>query len=501
LCITKILYSFVKFNYFLCPKLNPYYPSMKLKITSFLALLLSLCSQTWAQNCPPSYVPKPTQDCAGAIPICKYTTTYASGAICGAGTIPNELPSGSCLSTNEKNTTWYVMKIRTSGLLRFKIQPLDVINNNSGDTDYDWALFKLPAGQTNSPTTCNLIKNNISWQFSCNYSSQKGVTGMWDTVGTAQMDSQGASGSKFNRPRQVNAGEVYVLAVDNLSGGEQIGYFVQFMHPLAVVNGTTADVVPLPDTIEMQPATQFADCSPNKIRFSFDRAVVCDSVRADKFEIAGINTPVIESISAINGCSFEGQAQSFQMTFSSTLAVGNYQLKLKGSIRDVCENNVTLDSIPFRVENSPTALIVQNGAQLSANFVANGTYQWYFDSIPLTGATQQTITPATSGTYFVKIQSNGCVAVSNQIPVQISGIQQNLAGILRLFPNPSTGIFSLEVQEPSEVSIADVTGKVIKQFSVEGTHTLDLSQEANGLYFLTLRHSKGAGTMKIMVQK
>ena len=77
----------------------------------------------------------PEQDCNSAIPVCQnvYTTsTSYSGS--GAN---DEIPSNSCLGSNEKNSVWYTFNTSSSGNLAFNINP------NSSNDDYDFALYDI----------------------------------------------------------------------------------------------------------------------------------------------------------------------------------------------------------------------------------------------------------------------------------------------------------------------------------------------------------------------
>lgn len=474
---------------------------MKLRIIFVLGLLVAFANNSVeAQTCPANYIPKPTQNCVGAIPLCNLSTTYPTGFVCGPGTIPGEIPAGSCLSSDERNTTWYVFKVSVAGKLRFKIKPLDVTGTSSGSTDYDWAVFKLPTGQINSVAACATISANVSTQFSCNYSAERGVTGMYDTTGTSQLDIQDATGTKFNRPRDVFVGETYLLAVDNFSGGDQIGYTVTFMNPIQFQG--TASIVPAADTIGLQAITQAPSCTTNQLIFSFDRSVPCDSVQPNKFKINGANPPyTITSITPVACSGSFGLAQSFYLTFTPSVGDTSYQLVSTTRVRDICQNFTISDSVPFRIHNSSTALIKQVGSQLVANYATGATYQWFLDGWQITGATSRTTTPMAIGTYKVVITQPNCVATSNEITLTTVSIKQNLSDMLSIYPNPSTGIFQLEIKDLSEISVSDVTGKLLAKFTMEGTKALDLSKEARGLYFVKVSNKQGTITKKIVLHQ
>ena len=492
---------------------------MKLKITSVLFFLIALGINSYAQsnNCPdnPSYIPLPSQDCVGAIPLCKLSTTYATGQICGEGAIPNEIPTGSCLSTDERNTTWYVFKVRASGLLKFKIKPLDVSGNNSGAIDYDWAVFKLPAGQSNSVTTCAALNNNLSWQFSCNYSGQSGVTGMYDTTGTQQTDSQNGGGTKFNRPRQVNAGETFMLAVDNFTGDDALtGYTIYFADPITSGAGT-ADIVPPTDTITLQSIQQQPSCASNILTFSFARPVVCDSVTPSKFEILGANPPyTIISVSSANNCGGEGQSAVYNLTFTPAITDSTYKLVVRDDIKDICGNKVRFDTILFRIDPFLKPIIVSpdttvcpgSSITLTADTTLAGTYTyiWKRDSVVVAGANKSSYSfipdnnLRTKYTVIARLQS-GCVDSASTY-VRLADLPE--------FTMPSNDTVCFEgknVKKTLTPLIEDVPGEILKykwtsrnnRTRIIGTlPTFDAPLDTTDIYRLTITNEKGCVVSK-----
>ncbi len=107
------------------------YPSL---IVIFINLLLILVPGL-------AYSQIPTvQDCLGAIPVCQ--DTYVQPIVYGGqGAYPNEINDNqtcprSCMD-GETNSIWYVISVKTGGLLRFVISPV------VASDDYDWAVYNL----------------------------------------------------------------------------------------------------------------------------------------------------------------------------------------------------------------------------------------------------------------------------------------------------------------------------------------------------------------------
>ncbi|MEQ8909613.1 MAG: serine hydrolase [Vicingaceae bacterium] len=74
----------------------------------------------------------------------------------------------------------------------------------------------------------------------------------------------------------------------------------------------------------------------------------------------------------------------------------------------------------------------------------------------------------------------------------------------RVYPNPSSGLFLLEIEESSEqiqLQVIDLLGKVILNSTLTGIRTeLDLSNHPNGLYFIRLQTAKGIKSLRIVKQ-
>ena len=135
----------------------------------------------------------PEQDCNSAIPVCQnvYTT---STSYSGVG--PNdEIPSNSCLGSNEKNSVWYTFNTSSAGNLAFNINP-----NNSSD-DYDFALYDITG------SNCSGISSGAITPIRCNFSATSGQTGL-SAAGTNA--SEPASGINHSTVLATTPGKTYV---------------------------------------------------------------------------------------------------------------------------------------------------------------------------------------------------------------------------------------------------------------------------------------------------
>jgi hypothetical protein len=161
-----------------------------------------------------------------------------------------------------------------------------------------------------------------------------------------------------------------------------------------------------------------------------------------------------------------------------------------------CYINNAAPAIPTVTEGTP-------GTLSSSSAV---TYQWYLNGQQIVGATNQDYTPLQDGIYLVRItDANGCVYMYSAgykyvIPTGTSGIAN--AGAVNIYPNPSTGIFTIDnsaLKSDYDVIVYNAVGKLVN----EGRNitTLDMSAFSSGIYYLTISSKEGILNRKISVIK
>lgn len=368
----------------------------QLFILTFLLIGISSVA-SWAQTCPPGGQVAspcaqttrpvfPEQDCCGAIPLCNEINFVPNSRIFGSGCVDEELPGtgNTCLSSNERQTTWYIFEVRPSldgptapgspaGLLRFLIFPNDIgdslpENDNGasrvGNLDYDFSLFDITSFGNNRSAACNAIKQassvdvGNSIQVSCNFSGTSGPTGLLEPGG---LNNSGAGGIRYNRPFPVRVGQRFILAVDNFSENG-VGYkilFGGFQGPPG--SPPSARVTPAPvDTIKV---VEFAtpECVDTIFTVKFNNPVLCDSVKPRKFTVVTSDpniTARINSVRPFMGCNPDGQDTIYQMSVRPLIPGLTYKLFVQDEIKDICLNTVNLDSISFTLPIPDTIRIV-----------------------------------------------------------------------------------------------------------------------------------------------
>ena len=121
-------------------------------------------------------------------------------------------------------------------------------------------------------------------------------------------------------------------------------------------------------------------------------------------------------------------------------------------------------------------------------------YQWIdcATNEPIEGATQSQFEPVVSGSYACVITLGECTDTTDCIDVTISGIADYTDGIRALYPNPTSGIVTLQLTPETchlnpEIQIFDIYGKRLQVMSVNGEATqIDLSSYTPGVYLIKL---------------
>ena len=139
------------------------------------------------------------------------------------------------------------------------------------------------------------------------------------------------------------------------------------------------------------------------------------------------------------------------------------------------------------------SIVVQGDTLYSFNSVS---YQWILNDSIITGATQSVYIARRSGEYAVQIvDSDGCMAVSNNTVVVVNGINEITEGsLLSVYPDPFTGPlyirFSGPIADEYEITFYNVLGEKIAMTRTtelsSGPLPLDVSTLPPGLYYLRI---------------
>lgn len=343
----------------------------------------------------------PEQDCFNAIYVCSSTYNQPN-AYNGVGSV-SELPLGVGCLTSESNSVWYRFTAISDGSLTLQIDP-----NNPND-DYDFALYDL------TTSACSEITDGTNLPVRCNYSSDVGSTGL-SNAGTNTAEP--SNGSNQCTPLDVQAGETYVLLVNNFTNSPN-GYNLNF--------GGTASIadegLPTIDLITFMGGA----CNPNRINLTFNENVQCSSIASDlsDFVVSGPENLVITQALGLD-CGGSSLTDQIRLRFSTYIMTpGVYTLTIVtgsdgNTLMDLCGNEIPPGTTyTFEVENvGPTVTIpdytdsdcqVDNGTATAQ--VTNGTSPYAYNWNTSPSQTTQTATGLGFGVYQVTVtDANGCSA-------------------------------------------------------------------------------------------
>lgn len=96
--------------------------------------------------------------------------------------------------------------------------------------------------------------------------------------------------------------------------------------------------------------------------------------------------------------------------------------------------------------------------------------------------------------WIVKVDSNGCIGPNDPqcSPTAVEQIALPVESI-EIYPNPTTGVVKVSIGTAAQMSVTDLTGRVVIATSLQaGTQELSLNNLPNGLYLYCIQTSTGS---------
>lgn len=376
---------------------------MKKSFKSLLILVFIINIKVFAQGGASScaeLVSNPTayQSCATSIPF--------SSSTGGNG----ENFNSSCIPTQYVGPTWFFLEIDTPGNVTLQISQQNLAGIG---TDVDFVIWG-PFSDLNN--ICSQL--NTSTEVDCSYSN--------------------ASIETVSIPNS-NAGDLYVIVIDNYSGeagnitvsqtGGTGSTNCDFLSSVSLNNTDGSLLTNLdyckPETKEIVATIDISDFPgiPSNLRFNY-------TWFKDNIQINAISNSTTSTNSLIVSESgvYKVVTTAYDITVNPTgsltgLRVSETEVNLKFHVKpDVTisnSNTVCLNSNPILASN------IINNADLNVTIDVL-SYQWYLNNNPIIGATTATFTPSLPGDYFVKVTNTPC--------------SETDSNIIRIIANPSVQI-------------------------------------------------------------
>lgn len=355
---------------------------------------------------PPSIMSSPEQDCNSAIPVCQnvYSTSVSYSGVGNS----DEIPSNSCLGSNEKNSVWYTFSTSSAGNLAFNITP------NSMSDDYDFALYDITGNN------CSAIASGAITPIRCNFSATSGVTGLSSSGSNA---SEPASGSNQSTVLATTPGRTYVLVISNYSS-TQSGYTLDFSPGTASIFDNIAPAI----------SGVTAPCGSSSITFNASEQIQCSSIAANAsdFTVTGTGGPY--TVTSAIGVNCGINTAQITLAISPALSgIGPWTVGvITGSdgntLIDACGNTMTPQTQTFTTV--PPAAVISGPTSVCKNVVFALTassaisYTWTGVGVPAGQQNQQSIsvTPSVSGTmnFTLTVNNGSCgnSSVSHAVTVK-----------------------------------------------------------------------------------
>lgn len=335
--------------------------------------------------------PTPPQDCSGGITVCSGQAFNNNSNNTGNVVDLNASNQG-CLSSGERQGTWYYFSPSASGNIGFTIAPVV-------PTDYDFALWG-PLTSIACPPSGPPLR--------CSYSALYVNTGL----GNGATDpTENAGGDAWVSTIPVVAGEIYILYVDNFSSNGQA-----FNLTWQLTGGASLDCTILP----LQLLTFNATPTESEIRLDWSTASEMDN---DRFEVErSSDGEVFTMMGALPGAGNSSHTQEYVFTDNAPMNGMNYY-----RLRQVNTDG--------HDEHSPVATAFFKHNDFDVHLVPN----------PGTDVVQVVLARALPGATLTMVDATGREVV--QLLLTDERIRLNTADLAR-------GLYGIRITDPDGTSLA-----------------------------------------------
>lgn len=148
------------------------------------------------------------------------------------------------------------------------------------------------------------------------------------------------------------------------------------------------------------------------------------------------------------------------------------------------------------------AVIPQSSLQVSVQLQGDtlfaqpgnyGSYQWYLNGNPLANAQNPYLPLADTGLYAVMVTDSAC-GCTDSVLYHVTalpglGIATTAGQPFRIYPNPTHDKIFVEASIPVNLSLYDLTGRLLRQS--KGKNEMDISAFSEGVYLLRIKDSQG----------
>ena len=222
---------------------------------------------------------------------------------------------------------------------------------------------------------------------------------------------------------------------------------------------------------------------------------VIEALTPTTFCWGGSVTLAVNVVSATGGITYQWSDNGTPVS-GATSAVLN--TSLPGNYTCVVDlpGTCTISTVPLTViENPlPNPLITWDGLRLhTGSFYV--TYQWYENTVGISGATADSVQPTTPGSYAVAVtDTNGCQSVSDVFVLSSAdlsalGVGTVNKGAITIYPNPAQTLLHIASAVTVRAQISSIDGRTVLEQSQ--AKDIDISGLADGVYMIMLYDDNG----------
>jgi hypothetical protein len=203
---------------------------------------------------------------------------------------------------------------------------------------------------------------------------------------------------------------------------------------------------------------------------------------------------------------WNNNVQGSNISVIPTSVINSFSVMGTGANGCVGKSNITvgINQLPNVVAASAAVVCANDPVTLIGNGAS--TYEWkstspaaYLIGQNIVTTLNQPVTFTLTGTDL-----NGCkdTDVFSIVVQACTGIDEAGRGGFSVFPNPTTGVFSIDLASGQDavVTVSDMTGRVICTANGTGNITADISSASAGVYTLRIQTNESSTVKKIVKQ-
>ncbi len=159
--------------------------------------------------------------------------------------------------------------------------------------------------------------------------------------------------------------------------------------------------------------------------------------------------------------------------------------------------------------NPPVPTIVKGNDTLYCTPATYTSYQWYYNGVAISGATNSNYVYTQNGNYYVQVSnSNGCTTVSAIITITDVGVEElNEYLSMNIYPNPATDVLTIDLfslkQDTYKLQLMNIAGQVVYLETVNLNNALvkkqiDLENLPQGIYLIQLINNENVFSKRVI---